>query len=131
VQAVIPAFGEAVLIAAILAHPPSPATVTRHAPATAAPDRKPSGAHRLTGVSTWYRYRTGQAAAGPRLREALGRGWRGRTVWVCGISTCTGVRLTDYMGTHNRAKVIDLDDGLFRRICGPLSRGVCRVTVAW
>lgn len=41
------------------------------------------------------------------------------------------VRLTDFMGTHDRAKVIDLDAGLFRRICGPLSIGVCEVTVRW
>jgi hypothetical protein len=41
------------------------------------------------------------------------------------------VRLTDFMGTKNRAKVIDLDDGLFRRICGPLSMGVCEVEVRW
>ena len=106
---------------------PSAATLTRHAPPTAAPDRKPSGAHSLTGTATWYAYRTGQAAAGPRLREALGRGWRGRTVWVNGVP----VKLSDHMGTRNRAKVVDLDDGLFRRICGPLSRGVCRVTVRW
>jgi hypothetical protein len=57
----------------------------------------------------------------------LGKGWRGRTVLVNGIP----VRLTDYMGTRNRAKVIDLDDGLFRRICGPLSMGVCDVVVRW
>jgi hypothetical protein len=112
----IPAFGEAVLIAAILAH---------HAAPTPKPE--PPHRHHVGGTATWYRYRTGQAAAGPRLREALGRSWRGRTVRVNGVP----VKLTDYMGTRNRAKVIDLDDGLFRRICGPLSRGVCRVTVTW
>jgi hypothetical protein len=58
-------------------------------------------------------------------RAFLGPDWRGQTVLVNGVP----VRLTDYMGTANRAKVIDLDDGLFRRICGPLSMGVCRVTV--
>jgi hypothetical protein len=57
----------------------------------------------------------------------LGAGWRGRTVYVNGVA----VRLTDYMGTKNRAKVIDLDDGLFRRICGPLTLGICDVVVTW
>lgn len=102
---------------------------------TAAPTPKPTKRPRATtrpadglrGVATWYSYRRGQAAAGPRLRAALGAGWRGRTVYVNGVR----VLLTDYMGTKNRAKVIDLDDGLFRRICGPLSMGVCDVEVRW
>jgi hypothetical protein len=57
----------------------------------------------------------------------LGKGWRGRTVLVNGVP----VVLSDFMGTRNRAKIIDLDDGLFRRICGPLSMGVCDVVVRW
>jgi hypothetical protein len=99
--------------------------------ATPKPTKRPRAttrpAHGLSGVATWYAYRTGQAAAGPRLRAALGRNWRGRTVLVNGVRAV----LTDYMGTHDRAKVIDLDDGLFRRICGPLSMGVCDVEVRW
>lgn len=103
------------------------------APATAqpSPGKTPRPAvrpaHGLRGLATWYRYIGGQAAAGPRLRAALGAGWRGSTVTVNGVR----VRLTDFMGTHDRAKVIDLDAGLFRRICGPLSIGVCEVTVRW
>lgn len=81
----------------------------------------------LSGTSTWYAYREGQAAAGPRLRAALGDGWRGETVYVNGVP----VLLTDFMGTKNRAKVIDLDDGLFRAICGPLAMGVCDVEIRW
>ena len=121
--------------------PSSSATIgTRSASPEAQPSAKPTAAptpkptrkpratsHRLSGTATWYDYRRGQAAAGPRLREALGKGWRGRTVLVNG----TPVLLSDYMGTRNRAKVIDLDDGLFRRVCGPLSMGVCQVEVRW
>jgi hypothetical protein len=115
---------------------PSPSTSTRAARTEAPATAKPSPAtprattrppERLSGVATWYAYRTGQAAAGPRLRAALGRNWRGRTVLVNGVP----VRLTDWMGTRDRAKVIDLDDGLFIRVCGPLSMGVCEVSVTW
>jgi hypothetical protein len=110
VRAVTPTLGATVLALHLLAAPsPAPAE------------------HHIHGTATWYSWRTGEAAAGPRLREALGRGWRGRTVWVNGVP----VRLTDWMGTRNRAKVIDLDDGLFRRVCGRLSRGVCVVRVSW
>jgi hypothetical protein len=100
-------------------------------PSPAKPQRTTRPAHGLSGVSTWYAYREGQAAAGPRLRAALGSHWRGMVIEVCGKQSCTRARLTDFMGTHDRAKVIDLDDGLFRRICGPLSMGVCDVTVSW
>jgi hypothetical protein len=98
------------------------------APATPKPTRKPRGTSaRLVGTATWYAYRRGHAAAGPRLREEMGAGWRGETVYVNG----TPVVLSDFMGTRNRDKVIDLDDGLFRAICGDLSMGVCEVEVRW
>jgi hypothetical protein len=120
-----------VLAASIVASPspaphPSPTIRTRPASTEAPRHRKALAGHNLTGTATWYAYRRGEAAAGPALRRAL-PGWRGRTVLVNGVR----VRLTDYMGTTNQAKVIDLDAGLFRAICGPLSRGVCRVTVSW
>ena len=124
---------------------PQPTTGTRPAlegtPATAIPSpghtpkpkprRTTRPSHSLTGVSTWYAYIDGQAAAGPRLRAALGDGWRGTVVTVTGDGGSVAVQLTDFMGTRNRAKVIDLDDGTFRVVCGPLSMGVCEVTVRW
>ena len=42
----------------------------------------------LSGTATWYRYRSGQAAAGPALRAFLGRGWRGSVVHVCARGRC-------------------------------------------
>jgi hypothetical protein len=113
--------GFVLAVAATLSHHAVPDRPP-HAVVQQAP--RPSGTA-LHGLSTWYAYRSGEAAAGPALRAMLGKGWRGQTVLVNGVP----VRLTDYMGTTNRVKVIDLDDGLFRRICGPLSRGVCKVTV--
>lgn len=124
-------------------HSPSATIGTRSASPEAQPSAKPTAAptpkptkrpratvrpsEALSGTATWYSYRRGQAAAGPRLRAALGAGWRGETVLVNGVP----VVLSDYMGTRNRAKVIDLDDGLFRAICGDLSLGVCEVEVRW
>ena len=34
----------------------------------------------ISGNATWYRWKAGQAAAGPGLRKALGKGWRGSVV---------------------------------------------------
>jgi len=121
---VIPPLGAVVLaVAASLSHPHVPDRAP-HAVVQQAP-RPPTVA--LEGRATWYAWRTGQAAAGPALRAFLGPRWRGMTVLVNGVP----VRLTDYMGTTNRAKVIDLDDDTFRTVCGPLSMGVCDVTVRW
>ena len=86
---------------------------TRFPPWHHAQARAEAPRHSLVGTATWYRYAEGQAAGGPRLRAALGD-WRGRTVLVNGVP----VLLSDYMGTKNRAKVIDLDAGLFRASAG-------------
>lgn len=94
---------------------------------TPKPRRTTRPPERVRGTSTWYAYRRGHAAAGPRLRAALGPGWRGRTVYVNDVP----VVLSDFMGTKDPRKIIDLDDGTFRAVCGPLSMGVCEVEVRW
>jgi hypothetical protein len=77
------------------------------------------------GVASWYRWRLGQAAAGPALRT--GR-WRGRFVRVCAETRCVVVRLTDWCACPG-GRLIDLDARSFARIA-PLSRGLVRVTVS-
>lgn len=85
----------------------------------------------LRGIASWYRWRPGEAAAGPALREALGPAWRGATVRVCSDGTCVAVRLTDwcycYRGTEDE-RLIDLDRGAFAVLEHP-SRGLVRVGV--
>ena len=88
-------------------------------PATTKPSRA------LTGRATWYAYRPGQAAAGPALRRALGKSWRGRTVTVNGQR----VTLTDWCACGG-GRIIDLDSRTFAALA-PLSRGVMRVKVRW
>lgn len=109
---------------------PSPSIGTRPASREAVPDRKPSGTTTATdalrGVASWFRAPSGTAAAGPALRRALGSDWRGSRVSVCGPEGCATVRLTDWM---RRDRMVDLNAGSFRAVCGPLSVGVCRVTV--
>jgi hypothetical protein len=114
--------------------PPSPTTGKRAAssevPATATPSPgKPRATTRpaqgRSGVATWFRAPAGTAAAGPALRAALGRDWRGRVVTVNGIR----VRLTDWCACGH-GRIIDLNAGTFARIA-PLSRGVVTVTVRW
>ena len=96
-------------------------------PATTKPSRA------LTGRATWYAYRPGQAAAGPALRRALGKSWRGRTVTVCAGGRCVRALLTDWClcsSARGGGRIIDLDSRTFAAIA-PLSRGVVRVDVRW
>ena len=89
----------------------------------------------VRGSATWYAYHIGQAAAGPRLRSALGTHWRGKvvTVWYTfkrGTHTITRyvhVRLTDWCACP-RGRVIDLDRRSFAALASP-SAGVLSVRV--
>lgn len=87
-------------------------------------DSRPIGS--VTGIASWYRYVPGQAAAGPRLRSALGPGWRGSTVTVC-ASVCLRVTLSDFMVAD---RLVDLDSRSFAALA-PLSQGLVKVSVTW
>ena len=105
---------------------PSTPPSTRPAP-TARPLRTYLPA--ISGVATYYAYHQGQAAAARALRAFLGPEWRGMTVTVC-AQLCLRIRLTDYEASAIPGRLIDLSSGDFRRICGPLSQGVCHVSVS-
>ena len=89
----------------------------------------------VRGSATWYAYHIGQAAAGPRLRSALGTHWRGKvvTVWYAfkrGTRTITRyvhVQLTDWCACPH-GRVIDLDRRSFAALASP-SAGVLSVRV--
>lgn len=83
--------------------------------------------HHLEGTASWYRWRPGEAAAGPALRAALGPRWRGQQVRVCAGVRCATVRLTDYCGCYG-TRLVDLDAATFAQLA-PLSRGLIRVEV--
>lgn len=90
------------------------------------------GTPAIGGVSTWYDYHEGQAAAGPTLRELLGSDWRHSIVTVTGPDgSSVTVELTDWClctgGPTDR--VIDLDRRDFAKLADP-SVGVVAVTVA-
>lgn len=107
--------------------PSSPTNGKRAASVEAQPAAKPPAAtDAMRGVASWFRAPSGTAAAGPALRRALGSDWRGSRVSVCGSEGCATVRLTDWMRAD---KLVDLNPSAFRAVCGPLSKGVCRVTV--
>ena len=82
----------------------------------------------VSGQATWYATGPGQghAAAGPELRRALGKDWRGQSVQVC-ADRCITVRLTDWCACGH-GRVIDLSDEDFARLA-PLRAGVIHVTV--
>ena len=75
-----PTLGAVVLaVAASLSHPHVPDRAPHAVTETRQTAIRPSTVA-LHGLSTWYRYVDGQAAAGPALRAFLGKDWRGMTV---------------------------------------------------
>lgn len=93
------------------------------------PPRQPDA--EASGVASWYRWRHGEAAAGPALRRVLGPAWRGRTVLVHHGGRSVRVVLTDwcqcYRGRPDE-RIIDLDARAFAALA-PLSSGLIRVEV--
>ena len=79
----------------------------------------------LDGRATWYRWRPGEAAAGPALRRMLGRSWRGTLVRVRRGDRSVTVRLTDWCRCPGN-RMIDLDVRAFAALGDP-SRGVLSV----
>jgi hypothetical protein len=94
--------------------------------ATPEPRQRPQNGP--SGVASWFAAPSGTAAAGKALRAFLGNDWRNDRVRVCGPVGCRVLVLNDWMG--NPKRLIDLNAGAFRSVCGPLSIGLCRVTVA-
>jgi hypothetical protein len=92
-----------------------------------AEDRSPASDAPLSGVATWYSWHRHEAAAGPRLRAWLGKGWRHTRVVVC-AKACVVVRLTDWCACKGE-RIVDLDSRSFRALA-PLSQGIVRVTVS-
>ena len=102
-------------------------------PARAAGVAFGSAAYPVTGIASFYAAPTGTAAAGPKLRRALGPHWRGAVIRVCVNGHCTRVRLTGwcqcYAGTR-RERLVDISRGSFARLAPP-SRGLVVVRVTW
>lgn len=66
------------------------------------------------------------AAACGKLRAAMGKDWRGKTVTVTSGTRSVRVKLVDWCGSKD--KLIDLYREPMRRLGGS---GVLRVTVSW
>ena len=107
---------------------PSPRPTRMQPAATARPRAATPARHSIGGKATWFRSPSGVSAAGPALRQAVGPGWRGTRVTVCAAGRCVRTVLGDWMRAD---RLIDLDDDIFRAVCGPLSKGVCAVMVKW
>lgn len=108
--------------------PSSSPAATVQPTASQAPEPSPAPGFDIPGVASWYRWRVGEGAAGPALRRALGKHWRGKVVRVCRLSTCIRVRLTDSCGCPGR-RVVDLDRRSFARLGVDPSVGLVRVHV--
>ena len=97
---------------------------------TPKPSAAPSPSPRLVrGLASWYRWRPGEAAAGPALRAALGPSWRGTRVIVTAGGLSVPVRLTDACQCYG-TRLIDLDRDAFARLDDP-SLGLVEVAVSW
>lgn len=99
--------------------------------------------HALTGTSSWYcspgrsactsgySASGAYAAAGPRLRAALGD-WRGRTVLVTANGASVEVRLIDFCSCPSGNRLLDLYAIVFGQLArNGLSQGVVDVVVTW
>ena len=90
-------------------------------------------AYPVTGTASWYAAPVGQAAAGPKLRRALGPHYIGRIVRVCTAHHCTRVKITTacqcYAGTRHE-RLVDLSRISFARLGNP-DRGLIVVRVTW
>jgi len=109
----------------------TPTRATSQRPSSATKPSKTKRTHRLiAGVATWHA--TGRdgafAAAGPLLREALGRGWRGTRVQVCSGGHCIRVTLNDVCWCPKGRRLVDLSDEAFARLAS-LSRGVIAIEI--
>jgi hypothetical protein len=123
----------AIILAASIAMPvaggkPSASEPPPHPPKQQAP--VVGTAPIVRGQATWYATGPGRgdAAAGPALRRALGKRWRGSLVHVCAKGRCVQVRLSDWCACSGK-RVIDLSDEDFKRLA-PLSTGVIKVEVS-
>ena len=127
----LPAMLAALLVCVLPPVPPAPPQYRAlvHDAPRAPQGHQDARGHRIvvSGAATWFAAPHGTAAAGPALRRALGRNWRGTVVAVTANGHTVRVRLTDWMRAD---RLIDLNPTSFVAVCGPLSRGVCRVTVA-
>jgi hypothetical protein len=106
----------------------------------------PGPGRTLSGVSSWYCLAGRSvctrgypasglyAAAGPRLRSALGPGWRGTAVTIAANGLSARVKLIDVCQCYDgmvKERVIDLYASVWAALGVPLSRGLVKVTVAW
>jgi len=99
-------------------------------PVSPMPSPSPGPSYSVTGVATWYAWRSGEAAAGGPLRDALGPDWRGRLVTVTGpTGAVVVVRLTDWCACPG-GRIIDLDRRAFATLADP-ALGVLKVVATW
>lgn len=82
----------------------------------------------IGGHATWYAADGQIAAAGPLLREYIGRNWRGALVQVNSGGRSVVVRLSDWCACRHGRRLIDLSDDAFSQLA-PLSRGVIDVSI--
>lgn len=125
---------------------PRPEVTTRPHRVVVAPRRSPkkvlpvSGTS-ISGLASWYCQPSRSictsgysssgmyAAAGPKLRAAIGRSWRGRRIVVCNHTTCRNLTLIDWCQCHRGTsieKVIDLYHAAWTSLEAPT-----RVVIRW
>ena len=133
-SAFTPFAGLAQTAAPTLRPAPSHSTWTRPARTEALTAVQPPSAHtprspqpaqgQRSGVASWVRASLGAGYLAARLP-------RGTRLRVCGPLACITRTVNDY-GPSVKAfpeRIVDLSARDFTRVCGPLSMGVCRVTV--
>lgn len=114
-------------------HAPERVQVVRRGAAPVPPRRGAVAARgSLTGRASWYHAQGNIAAAGPRLRDALGPDWRGQLVRVTAGGRSVVVRLVDWcqcLRGQRGERVIDLGSEAFAQLA-PLPSGIVRVSLS-
>lgn len=105
---------------------PSPAPTTRARVTVRAPGAS------LTGQATWWdSWGHGlYAAAGPRLRSAMGPGYLHRYVTACSRGVCVRMRLITSCACSPDTRLIDLSLDAFSRFAAP-GLGIIPIVVTW
>jgi hypothetical protein len=85
------------------------------------PVQRPLALASISGIASWGRPWAGVVTRLPRGTRICVTGPLG---WWCG-------RSVGYGPARRTGRIADLSATVFGLICGPLSRGLCRVTLSW
>lgn len=83
---------------------------------------QPSGGFSIRGKASWY-------ASWCNCNAMTDQRWRGKYVTITGPIGTRRVLINDAGPVKRLHRVADLNPTVFKAVCGPLSKGICTVTI--